>query len=243
MSKKLNEYKFSIWIDEIDKNIKLFKNYLFDWDKHPKIERIGLITATPANVLKEFNVIKIFELKESYDREIYHSFADSEFKLLNFNDMDIDLYIQKVMVEFSDLIKDGQIWFIPGEVNITSHYNIKDILIEKGFTVIIINGNSKKIFDDNKSEDLKNENNDNLADFLGDLYINKKLYNKKVAITGNLCVSRGITINSDKMLITHAIFPTKINNPSNSYQLAGRICGNIKKFKNLFFQKLNIFLY
>ena len=34
------------------------------------------------------------------------------------------------------------------------------------------------------------------------------------------------------MLITHAIFPTKINNPSNSYQLAGRICGNIKKFKN-----------
>jgi hypothetical protein len=34
------------------------------------------------------------------------------------------------------------------------------------------------------------------------------------------------------MLITHAIFPTKINNLSNSYQLAGRICGNIKKFKN-----------
>jgi len=227
------DYKFSIWIDEIDKNIKLFKKFLDIWDKHIKIERIGLITATPQDVLKTFNIIKILELKESYDREIYQSFADLEFKLLNFNNIDIDTYVQNIIVQFSNLIKEGQVWFIPGEVNITSHYNIKNILIEKEFTVIIINSNSKKIFYDNKlEENLENDNNDSLADFLGELYINKKLNLKKVAITGNLCISRGITINSDKMLITHAIFPTKINNLSNSYQLAGRICGNIKKFKN-----------
>ena len=233
-NKNLNpDYKFSIWIDEIDKNIKLFKKFLDIWDKHIKIERIGLITATPKNVIETFNVIKILKLEESYDREMYQSFADLEFKLLNFNDMDIDTYVQNIIVQFSNLIKEGQVWFIPGEVNITSHYNIKNILIEKGFTVIIINGNSKQIFYDNKSEEnLENENEDNLANFLGELYINKKLNLKKVAITGNLCISRGITINSDKMLITHAIFPTKINNLSNSYQLAGRICGNIKKFKN-----------
>ena len=231
-NKNLNpDYKFSIWIDEIDKNIKLFKKFLLDWDKHIKIERIGLITATPKDVIKTFNVIKILELEESYDREMYQSFADLEFKLLNFNDMDIDTYVQKIIVQFSNLIKEGQVWFVPGEVNITSHCNIKNILIEKVFTVIIINGNGKQIFYDNKSEE-NLENNNNLADFLGELYINKKLNLKKVAITGNLCISRGITINSDKMLITHAIFPTKINNLSNSYQLAGRICGNIKKFKN-----------
>jgi hypothetical protein len=231
-SKKLNEYKFSIWIDEIDKNIKLFKNYLFSWDKHPKVERIGLITATPNDVLKIFNIIKIFELEQTYDRDLYHSFADCDFKLLNFNDMEIDIYIQKVMNEFSNIIANGQVWFIPGEVNITSHYSIKDILLQHGFTVIIINGNCKKIFYNGISEDLENVSNDNLADFLGNLYINKKLNLTKVAITGNLCISRGITINSNKMLITHAIFPTKINNPSNSYQLAGRTCGNIKKFSN-----------
>ena len=238
-SKKLNEYKFSIWIDEIDKNIQLFKDYLKEWDKHPSVKRIGLITATPGNVLKIFNIIKIFELKESYDREKYHSFSESEFKLLNFNDLEIELYIQKVMNEFSNLIKIGQVWFIPGEVNTNSHGNIKDFLIKLDFTVIIINGKEKKIFYNNKSEDLPSMNNDALADSLGDYYITNKLHLKKVAITGNLCVNRGITINSNKMLITHAIFPTKINNPSSSYQLAGRICGNIKEFKN--YKKPTIF--
>jgi len=231
-NKKLNEYKFSIWIDEIDKNIQLFKNSLNKWDEHPIIKRIGLITATPSAVLKIFPILAIFELQESYNREIYHSFSDSEFKLLNIYDIEFDIYIQKVLNQFSNLIKNGQVWFIPGEVNLTSHDNIKNILIEKGFAVIIINGNGKKIFIDNKSEDLNNENNNNLADFLGDYYIHNNLHLKKIAITGNLCISRGITISSDKMLISHAIFPTKINNPSNSYQLTGRICGNILKFKN-----------
>jgi hypothetical protein len=76
------------------------------------------------------------------------------------------------------------------------------------------------------------EPNNSLSDFLGDLYIEKKYINHKIAITGNLCINRGITINSDKMLITHAIFPNKINKPASCYQLAGRICGNIKQFKN-----------
>ena len=238
-SKKLNEYKFSIWVDEIDKNIKLFKNYLKEWDKHPKVERIGLITATPEDVLKIFNIIKIFELEQSYDRELFHSFSDSEFKLLNFNDMDIGMYVQKVMNEFSNLIKNGQVWFIPGEVNIQSHEKLRDDLKNLGFTVIIINGNGNKIYSDDKEYDLPNESNETLADLLGNYYINNNLYLKKIAITGNLCVSRGITINSDKMLISHAIFPTKINKHSNSYQLAGRICGNIKKFKN--YKKPTIF--
>ena len=238
--KKLNEYKFSIWIDEIDKNINLFKTYLHTWDKHTKVERIGLITATPNDVLKEFKILKIFELEKTYDRDLFHSFSDSEFKLLNINDIDIDIYIEKVIDTFSNVIKDGQVWFIPGEVNLTSHNNIKDILLKKDFIVIIINSNCKKIFyNNNNNEDLNNENNDNLCDVFGELYINKNLHLKKIAITGNLCVNRGITINSNKMLITHAIFPTKINNPSNSYQLAGRICGNIKTFIN--YKKPTIF--
>lgn len=229
---KLNDYKFSIWIDEIDKNISLFKNYLDIWNSHPQVQRIGLITATPDSVLEIYQNVKIFELKKSYNKKIYHSFEESNFELLNYPNTSIKDYVTHVITEFSHLINNGQVWLIPGEVNTTSHYNIKNMLVKKGFIVIVINGDGINMFYGRKSKELINEMNDNLADFLGNLYLRKKLNLQKVAITGNLCINRGITINSEKMLITHAIFPTKISNPCNSYQLAGRICGNIKKFKN-----------
>lgn len=231
MNKRYNDYNFCIWIDEADKNVSLFENYLKDWDKNPRVSRIGLITATPENLLKKFKIIKIFQLEKSHDPNEYHSFSESEFKLLNLECNDIELYLMQVLKNFKNDIKNGQVWFIPGEVKIDSHNNIKDILLNYDFNVLVINGEGKTLYSNKRTEELK-FNEDNLADFLGNVYNSKKLYNEKIAITGNLCISRGITINNKKMIITHAVLPPNITNRSNSYQLAGRICGNIKKFKN-----------
>ena len=45
------------------------------------------------------------------------------------------------MKQHSNLIDEGQVWFIPGELNISSHEKIKNILMKLKFTVIIINSN------------------------------------------------------------------------------------------------------
>jgi hypothetical protein len=230
MNKRYNDYNFCIWIDEVDKNISLFEDYLKTWDKNPRVLNIGLITATPESLFKIFNTIKIFQLENSHNPDEYHSFSESEFKLLNFESSDIESYLIHVLKNFKNDIKKGQIWFVPGEVKIESHNNIKDILLEYGFKVLVINGEGKMLYTNKEKEELIFDE-DNLADFLGNIYETKNLKNDKIAITGNLCISRGITINNKKMLITHAVLPPNIKNKSNAYQLAGRICGNIKKFK------------
>jgi hypothetical protein len=231
MNKRFNDYNFCLWIDEVDKNISLFEDYLNNWDKNPRVLRVGLITATPENLLKKFKTIKIFQLEKSHNPDEYHSFSESEFKLLNFENIDIELYLTKIIKEFKNDFKNGQVWFVPGEVKKESHNSIKDVLLKNDFKVLVINGEGIILYT-NKENELLEFDGDNLADFLGNIYVSKNLINNKLAITGNLCISRGITINNNKMLITHAILPTNISNRSNAYQLAGRICGNIKKFEN-----------
>mgnify|MGYP007063455209 CR=1 FL=1 len=51
------------------------------------------------------------------------------------------------------------------------------------------------------------------------------------AITGQTCISRGITISSPRYMLTHAIFPS-INDKDKAYQLAGRVSGNMKLWDN-----------
>jgi len=229
----LNKCKFNIWIDEIDKTIQLFEEKIELWEKYINIEKICLITATSKNVLKVYPNLQIYPIEESYDRDAYSAFEDSEFKIINIaKTEEIEEYVKKVIKDYSSSIKNNQVWFIPGKVKIESHYNIKDILIKEGFIVIVINGLCKKIFYNKCEDEILNDNNENLADILGDLYIKKNLQLNKLAITGNLCISRGITINSEKMMITHSILYSKIIDESKCYQTAGRICGNIKKFNN-----------
>lgn len=231
---KILTYNYCIWIDEIDKNIKLFCKYINKWKDMEKVKRIDLITATPLNVFNNFNLIKIYGLDETYDKEKFHCFQHSNFKICDNNYETLE-YITNILDEYKNDLKNGQVWFVPGDINKNSHLEIKNILIKHNFIVFVINGTCKQIFyEDNTFEDIPINNIDTLANVLGKLYIEKNFKNKKIAITGNLCVSRGITISSENMIITHAILPTKISNSNscNMYQLAGRICGNIKKFKN-----------
>ena len=55
----------------------------------------------------------------------------------------------------------------------------------------------------------------------------------KFAITGNVCISRGISIQSPGCLITHAVYgPKCARSKTGQYQMFARVCGNIKQFPN-----------
>lgn len=166
-------YKFCIWIDEIDKNIKTFVDDLKKWEKNKNIIKIGLITATPEEVFEYYKDINIFRLDNTFDKDKYHSFSDSNIQILNCGYNNGEIYIRKILEKYNDAIKIGQVWFVPGETNIESHSKIKDIFIEKDFVVMVINGNEKRIYyDKTKFENISCVDElKSLSEVLGDLYI------------------------------------------------------------------------
>jgi len=226
--------KFYIWIDESDKTFKNKNNILSDWEKLNNIEKITFITATPEIHFKnQFEEINVFQLESSYNCEKYQLFNRCNFEHFeehsNYHNGNFMHNITFVLDNYE--IKNSSIWFIPGKQKVISHNEIKKLVIEKGFYVFVINSTEKKLFDSKSNEIANlddNENND-LSSKIALLYDKFDLKNKKVAITGNLCVNRGITISSNKVMITHAIFSDNYEDFNSAYQLVGRICGNFRK--------------
>ena len=155
----------------------------------------------------------------------------------------------------------GDVWFIPGEHKTETHDAIEEKLFELGFNCVLkINGKQKQItyletivydtckikykvsvktFNDiheeikHGADDIKfSPYNNELSRWLERYYIRnngKKLW--KFAIIGNMCISRGISIQSPECLITHAIYgPNCAHSASGRYQMFARVCGNIKEF-------------
>lgn len=240
MKKKDNITKFYLWIDESDKTFSRIdkNNLLKKWENYSNVVKISFITATPEeHFKKQFEEINIFKLDTVYNEELYHSFKNSNFIFTKKEDKLDNTFdnICNILTNYPH--NKGEVWFIPGNVNVVSHYEIKDYLILYGFNVFIINGTEKGLYNENNQLvelfDCNNEDNNlqELSKIIGIIYEKYNLKSKKVAITGNLCISRGITINSNKMLISHVIFP-QIKDENSAYQLAGRICGNYKKNDN-----------
>ena len=89
----------------------------------------------------------------------------------------------------SDKIIPGTIWFIPAEFKKVSHYEISDICIERGFAVIIINGDGITLkFPDKRIE--KYPKDDELNTILKRIYKDQSLEKYPLAITGNVCIGR-----------------------------------------------------
>lgn len=241
MKKNDNISKFYLWIDESDKTFSTMdkNNLLKKWESYTNILKISFITATPEkHFKKQFKEINIFKLDTVYNEDTYHCFKDSNFIFIE-KENKIDNTFDNICNLINDYPpNDGQVWFIPGNISVESHYEIKDYLTLYGFNVFIINGTEKGLYNENNQLieliDCNDEDDDlkELSKIIGIIYEKYDLKSKKVAITGNLCISRGITINSNKMLISHAIFPQIIKDENSAYQLAGRICGNYKKNDN-----------
>ncbi len=227
--------KYFLWIDESDKTFtdKMKSIYLKKWAQMENVEKITFITATPDTHFKsQFSVMNIFTLEDSHNPETYHMFKDSNFVYIKNETKDTFENIEYVISTYES--KNGEVWFVPGNSKTSSHIEIKNYLMSQNFYVFLINGESKALYYQDKIictlDDIKDY--DELAKKLGSIYEKYNLKNQKVAITGNICISRGITISSDKMLITHGILPPIINDGSTAYQLAGRLCGNFKNLPN-----------
>lgn len=236
-----NDFRFEIWIDEADKFAKPIDSFVKQWSNFGNVKKITMMTATPEKVFHSIENVSVIPLdsNEICSTDKYLSFRECRFDMINETCSGLE-YIKTVFKEHTP--QNGQFWFIPAGTKKTSHNEVKTLLQSFGFVVLVINSDGKMYYSSNQgskpilnyfSEDERKEmTKKEVKDWLPDFYFRMELTNQKFAITGNISIGRGITIQSRRLMITHCICPPKIRDKSTAYQML-RILGMIKDFPNL----------
>jgi hypothetical protein len=222
------KFIFKIWLDEADKYVKFIQEFL---KLIKEFENVYLycITATPKKIFCKFNSINVFPIENTTSEE-YHGWLDNKIITIDLNipSNDFIIHILDSPTLGGDKIISGNIWFIPGEFKKASHYEICDICNERGFAVIIINGDGITLkFPDKRIE--KYNKDDELNIILKKIYKDQSLEKYPLVITGNVCIGRGISIMSKDFIIDYAILSI-CDNQQEASQNAGRLKGNMKNW-------------
>jgi len=239
----VNKYNYTIWIDEADKIVNSGKSYEFieTCVASSNVTDIVLITATPQESLKKSLISLDTEIRLTTninrDLSMYHSFKESNFIEAEHNSSDLREYIDTYLS--ANKPKNSEVWFIPGRHTIENQNELYTMLLTKYFdAILLINSKHKIIGIVDRAGRVTKINlkqlgikKSSVSHWLGTFYEEHGLSNKRMAITGNTCVGRGISIQSNKCYITHALLgPGIANNKRKLYQMSARICGNIKSF-------------
>lgn len=231
--------RINIWIDEADDNMsiwcKLINNHIItDNCKNGFIHNIELISATQSRVYEYLSKHKIDTKLRVYKKshadtycryeECEHIHTYSKYAKNKPHD-----YLEAILSE--EYIPSNSRWFCPGGVTTISHDNMCEVLRKHGFNVLIVNGLKKQLIMDKEIVDINEPLMEQLelSVVLNSIYSDDKynLKNKPFAVTGKLCVERGITFAGNSFMFTHGVIPN-IKDADNAYQSVARCFGNIK---------------
>jgi len=200
-------------------------------DAHNNVHMYCL-TATPETLFKRYSSMNVLPIENTTSPD-YHGWEDNHRVILE-NTPHTSDFIHDVLTNHVDESKlcKGSKWYIPGDTKKITHQLIRDILVGKGFAVFVVNGDGIALmlpmegrprFREDKTEELNKQmirmHNENGAGRF------------PVAITGNICVGRGISIMSPEFIFDYAIL-SNCSNKSEASQNAGRTKGNIKSWPN-----------
>lgn len=194
----------NIWIDEADKTMSIWKKFVEKMQTNRLVTKIMLVSATIDPIVKKYQSVQVIAYPETYP-SCYRGLVDFE-KVTVENPRErftLTGYISDILTQHPHLCFPGKRAFIPGTVNRDTHEKVSKLLKEEfGFAVIILNGDKKEIrFPDgrepfNLSPFINMTEGKEPIEFnetLAQLYVDLKLGRYPLAITGYLCVQRGIT--------------------------------------------------
>lgn len=243
----------NIWIDEADHHISVLNEHDRSLNEYGDfITNIILITATMEPIYQHLERFghdcRVRVYKHTYP-PTYHKYAESEivhpdcalFRPIGGTSREISgggfetlLYICK-----SVEIPQTSRWLCPGYRSVNSHEEISAVLLRRGFNVLILNGTTKEIryADSRPSLQLSKKIRKDLeiATTINRIYFTTDLCRAPFAVTGNICISRGITFASrgdiGDFMFTHAVIPDDYSSGKDAYQLVSRCIGNIKDMR------------
>ena len=241
MKRNFNK-KVNIWIDEADACIKIWGTYMATCEEFIDskfIQNIVLVTATMVPVYKYLHRAGIEPNLRTYENThspLYHKYSESELcHAHSENAKYATVHLKTVLEHNPEMMCSETRLFCPGNKAKKSHEEICDELLTNGFNVLLLNGVYKEIrfCDRRPSIEIAEllETDLEVSTTLNRLYFEHELFNSPFAVTGNLCIGRGITfasqIDGREFLFTHGIIP-EVANGDEGYQMVARCCGNIK---------------
>jgi len=141
-------------------------------------------------------------------------------------------------------LKDGEEgckWYIPAKDNKKTHYNIKDICINKNMAVFVKNSKGLVLFTpyNRVGKTIKEKNNMCMNDIIVNAINENNLHKYQIVVTGYRCIGRGITLQNEDFMFDYGIL-INLNDRSSASQLFGRLKGNIKEYNN--YEKPTVFI-
>ena len=235
--------KINIWIDEADACMSVWKKHIQSIQDMNEdfIQNVVLVTATMMPVYRYLLSAKLpcnVRTYESTHPDVYVKYSETQ-KIMKFSNAarNAGEHLIDILDTNSEMCVPGTKWFCPGDKNRASHEMICEELIGRGFNVMIVNGTTKAIgFADRSPQIDISEHLDNdleIAKTLNRIYYERQLYLNPFAVTGQLCVGRGITfasqIDGKEFLFTHGVIPD-MSSGDDGYQLVARCLGNIREY-------------
>lgn len=239
----LANISIKIWLDEADKYIGFIDKYFTPLLQEHANVSCYYITATPEELFKkksrQFSVMPL----ESTFSEDYHGWDDNIIELHD-NDHGGGGTITFATQVVDDVMKTGvelkgTKWYIPADRTKKTHAKMSDDLVLRGFAVFVVNGNGITLTIPNYPTPILWEKNDELHLSIRRLINKYSLDRFPIAVSGNVCVGRGISImakgiydnvtrkNLNDFIFDYGIL-SNVTKKAEVSQIAGRIKGNIK---------------
>jgi hypothetical protein len=226
----------NVWIDEADASVNLWTKPEFDFAKYECVRKITLVSATFDEVFKFYSRIRVKAFPETHPA-CYRGLKDCEIKVEK-NGMSPADYLASILEKHPELTSPGVRLFAPGAITVDSHNEVADVLVRYGFAFLILNGKEKAFWlPDGSRHDVvlsagAEGNPDELSRIVAEKYVELGLENHPFAVTGHLCLSRGITFQSRDFLFDAGVLPD-IPDAAGAYQCVARVLGNVGSFSEI----------
>ena len=222
------EFFFKVWLDEADKFIPFIDQTFKGLLTRSNIQ-LYCITATPDRLFKKYNSLNVLPI-ENTTTDKYHGWSDNKITMIDDSVPTGLAFVKHVLETRQELICPGTKWFIPASYKKSSHTEVKDLCVQLGFAALVVNGDGLALTIPYTRELIMYEKDDELCVKINEMYTQHSLHSFPFAITGNVCISRGISIMSEDFLLDYGIL-SLCNNPQEASQNSGRLTGNIKGWR------------
>jgi hypothetical protein len=228
--------KVNIWIDEADESIGKWSK--IDIARLPVVHSVTLISATFDAIIKKFGKVRVRCYDVAHPAS-YIGFKDCEVTRKDIAVASAPAYLAAVYAEFStQLCVPGMRLFAPGDNTQESHDQIAEFLRVRGWAVLVLNGARKEIIKPDGQilpiadyVEWENGTPEEIGKTITSIYHDSGLSAFPFAITGQICLGRGLTFQNADFLFDWAIVPNMVSRAA-AYQCAARVLGNIKHLPN-----------
>jgi hypothetical protein len=218
----------NVWLDEADAYVNLWADE-FDFSARNCVREIHPVSATFSKLIDRLGRIRVKALPDTHP-ECYRGLRDCKLVEEENCRNPVD-FLAAMLDKYPKLSAPGSKLFAPGLFKRKSHDDVLGLLAEKGFAVLILNGERKQFhLPDGTVYPIElSVDGEELSGVLADKYAELGLKRYPFAVTGHLCLNRGITFQSRKFVFTAGILPD-IADPDDAYQCIARVLGNTRDF-------------